>query len=107
MEQREIEEILELIWTMREEGISSKKMLLEITNEKQPKKLLSVMQKNKLISQENDSLYLTQAGEKYAEAIIRRHRLAERLFKDVFKNPEVLRLADKPIYDRLMTVYNK
>ena len=88
MEQREIEEILELIWTMREEGISSKKMLLEITNEKQPKKLLSVMQKNDLISQENDSLYLTRAGEKYAEAIIRRHRLAERLFKDVFKMDE-------------------
>jgi len=88
MERREIEEILELIWTMREEGISSKKMLLEITNEKQPEKLLSEMQKKDLISQKNDSLHLTQAGEKYAEAIIRRHRLAERLFKDVFKMDE-------------------
>ena len=88
MERREIEEILELIWTMREEGISSKKMLLEITNEKQPEKLLSEMQKKDLISQKNDSMYLTQAGEKYAEAIIRRHRLAERLFKDVFKMDE-------------------
>ena len=88
MERREIEEILELIWTMREEGIYSKKMLLEITNEKQPEKLLSEMQKKDLISQKNDSMYLTQAGEKYAEAIIRRHRLAERLFKDVFKMDE-------------------
>ena len=42
MHRREIEEILELIWTMREEGNSSEKMLLDITNEDQPEKLLSL-----------------------------------------------------------------
>ncbi len=88
MDKREIEEILELIWTMREEGNSSIKMLLEITNEIQPEKLLVHMQQEKLINQSNDSIELLSAGEKYAEAIVRRHRLAERLFKDVFKFDE-------------------
>lgn len=89
MDKREIEEILELIWTMREENKSSKKMLLEITNEKNPEKLIAHMIKSGLIEDREGNVYLTGDGENYAKIIVRRHRLAERLFKDVFKIDEV------------------
>lgn len=88
MDQREIEEILELIWTQREEGVSSRKMLLDMTNEKNPEKLLSVMTSRNLISKNKNDVLLTPEGEKYAKIIVRRHRLAERLFKDVFRMDE-------------------
>jgi DtxR family transcriptional regulator, Mn-dependent transcriptional regulator len=88
MDKREIEEVLELIWTMREENKSSKKMLLEITNEKNPEKLIEHMDKSGLIEDRGGNIYLTDDGENYAKIIVRRHRLAERLFKDVFKIDE-------------------
>jgi DtxR family transcriptional regulator, Mn-dependent transcriptional regulator len=88
MDKREIEEVLELIWTMREENKSSKKMLLEITNEKNPEKLIAHMDKSGLIEDREGNIYLTDDGENYAKIIVRRHRLAERLFKDVFKIDE-------------------
>ncbi len=85
MNQREIEEILELIWTLREEKISERKMVHDITQEKEPEKILNSMRENDLVRFSNGDVFLTENGEKYAEKIIRRHRLAERLFKDVFK----------------------
>ena len=88
MDKREIEEILELIWTMREEHKSSKKTLIEITNEKNPEKLIAKMKKSGLIEDRDGNIYLTSDGEEYAKKIVRRHRLAERLFKDVFKIDE-------------------
>jgi DtxR family Mn-dependent transcriptional regulator len=88
MEKREIEEILELIWTLREEQEPSRKMVLELTNEKEPESLLREMQKKKLIVERAGVLVLSERGEKYAEAVVRRHRLAERLFRDVFSMSE-------------------
>lgn len=88
MEQREIEEILELIWTLREEHISDKSAVLKQTNEKDPAGLLKRMEEADLIRVEKGQIRLTGSGEKYAEKIIRRHRLAERLFKDVFRMNE-------------------
>jgi DtxR family Mn-dependent transcriptional regulator len=89
MEQREIEEILELIWTLREEHISDKSAVLESTDEKNPAGILQRMQQEGLITVSNNQIKLTGAGEKYAEKIIRRHRLAERLFSDVFRMNDV------------------
>jgi len=85
MDQREIEEILELIWTLREENISDKQTVLKLTEEKNPAGIIKKMQEDKLITVENEKILLTKTGEKYAEKIIRRHRLAERLFKDVLR----------------------
>jgi DtxR family Mn-dependent transcriptional regulator len=88
MEKREIEEILELIWTLREERTPSLKIVLELTNEKDPEQILSEMRRQNLIDEKEGILILTARGEKYAEAIVRRHRLAERLFRDVFSMSE-------------------
>ncbi len=85
MERREIEEILELIWTLREENISEKETVLKLTNEKNPIGILNKMQSDNLVRLENEKIVLTKRGEKYAQQIIRRHRLAERLFQDVFR----------------------
>jgi DtxR family Mn-dependent transcriptional regulator len=89
MEQREIEEILELIWTLREESISDRSAVMQLTSEKNPAGILKKMQSDNLIRIEDEQIRLTKSGEKYAEQIIRRHRLAERLFRDVFRMNEV------------------
>jgi DtxR family Mn-dependent transcriptional regulator len=88
MQQREIEELLELIWTMREKNVSSEKSIIENTQEHDPAGILVEMVKRELIEKHNGNVLLTASGEKYAEKIIRRHRLAERLFKDLFKMEE-------------------
>jgi len=88
MQQHEIEELLELIWSLREQSISDKKSILEQTKEKYPEKILERMLKKELIVEKGKKILLSDSGEKYAETIIRRHRLAERLFKDVFSMGE-------------------
>ena len=89
MEKREIEEILELIWTLREEKISDRSVLMDISKESDTAEILKAMEAKKLIRVEKNQIRLTEVGEKYAEQIIRRHRLAERLFRDVFRMTEV------------------
>ena len=88
MQKPEIEELLELIWTLREKKISDKKILLQQTEEKNPVRILDEMIQNGLIVEKNNDIILSETGELYAETIIRRHRLAERLFKDVFSMRE-------------------
>lgn len=88
MSQREIEELLELIWTLRENGISEIKSVLDITSEKNPARIVKKMENENLIYIKKEHIYLTAIGESYAEKIIRRHRLAERLFQDVFSMDE-------------------
>jgi len=88
MQQHEIEELLELIWTLREKSISDKKSILKQSVEKNPEKILEKMLKKDLIVEKGKKIVLSDKGEKYAETIIRRHRLAERLFKDVFSMGE-------------------
>jgi len=80
--------LLELIWTLREDNVSESKLVLEITNEKNPDKILKKMENDGLVQQKDGHIYLSETGEKYAKKIIRRHRLAERLFSDVFSMDE-------------------
>ena len=88
MDKREIEEVLELIWTLREEGVSQRNTIIEKSTEKKPEQILGQMLKQNLISAGDQEILLTAPGEQYARVIVRRHRLAERLFKDVFKMDE-------------------
>lgn len=88
MDKREIEEILELIWTLREEGVSQRKTIIEKSSEKKPEQIVEQMLKQNLVSLSDQNVLLTSSGEQYARVIVRRHRLAERLFKDVFRMDE-------------------
>lgn len=90
MHQREIEEILELIWTLREEKVSDRKTVFEMSQEEDTGGILAEMEKRNLVTHKKDDLFLTRSGEDYAEQIVRRHRLAERLFSDVFSMEEKL-----------------
>jgi len=80
-----VEEVLEFIWSQREEGASSVKELLAIEEvaEEADASTLAKMQSSGLVKISGDDIHLTATGEKLAEAAIRRHRLAERLLTEV------------------------
>lgn len=76
------EEALELIWTLREEGIDS----LENINRELTKKVgrqVDQLAEMGLMEVVDEKVILTPLGEKQARDVIRRHRLAERLMVDV------------------------
>jgi DtxR family Mn-dependent transcriptional regulator len=88
MKQEIIDELLEKIWTMREKGRDSEAELLAdpgngVTNED-----LKRSAEAGLARFDGGRVALTNEGEGRAERIIRRHRLAERLFHDLFDMEE-------------------
>jgi len=84
-EDKATEEVLEFIWSQREEGSDSVKELLAIEEvaEEADASTLEKMRSNGLVKISGDTIQLTAEGEKLAEAAIRRHRLAERLLTEV------------------------
>lgn len=80
------EELLEFIWTEREQGSNSIDALLkidEVKNSGATVDSLIKMQTDGLIKVDRNTVTLTDKGDKQAEKIVRRHRLAERLLSDV------------------------
>jgi DtxR family Mn-dependent transcriptional regulator len=78
------EEILELIWTLREEKSSTRRLLVERSEEDRPEDLLEELVAAGLVETSGDELRLTRTGEDRARGIIRRHRLAEVLLQNLF-----------------------
>jgi DtxR family Mn-dependent transcriptional regulator len=78
------DEILELVWTLREEGSSTRAQLLRRTEEEQPEKLIEELTSVGLLDASGDEVRLTKPGEERARVIIRRHRLAEVLLNNLF-----------------------
>jgi DtxR family Mn-dependent transcriptional regulator len=83
IDEHKTDELLELIWTLREVGKKSLKKVLSDTREEDAEGAIKVMERRKLVRIAGDEIVLTRKGEKRARKIIRRHRLAERLFSDV------------------------
>jgi DtxR family transcriptional regulator, Mn-dependent transcriptional regulator len=83
MKNHVIDELLEAIWRCREDGESSVEACLESAHADVSRNTLEQMVEQGLIRLENENVRLTPDGENLASAIIRRHRLAERLFTDV------------------------
>ena len=86
MEDKAVEEVLEFIWTQREKGTGSIKELLgipEIVDAGATMETLKEMERAGFVKVGPDSAVLTQKGEKAAEEMVRRHRLAERLLCDL------------------------
>lgn len=79
------DEILELLWSMREEGSNSYTRLVEGIGDKNAPDVVKKMEKTGLIAVKNDTVELREKGEAFARDITRRHRLAERLFYDVLE----------------------
>lgn len=78
------DEILELVWTLREEGRATRSQLLRDTEEEQPDRLVEDLSEAGLLECSGEEIRLTRQGEDRARAIIRRHRLAEVLLHNLF-----------------------
>ena len=78
------DEILELIWTLREEGCATRPKLVERSEEDNPEGLLGELILSGLVEVSGEELRMTRAGDERARGIIRRHRLAEVLLQSLF-----------------------
>jgi putative ABC transport system ATP-binding protein len=85
--------LLEQIWICGEEGKPALASMLQATGpagelpivSKEPAtRILSRMSELQLVRLQNGDVQLTSAGTRRARDVVRRHRLAERLFKDTF-----------------------
>lgn len=110
-EEREIQEILELIWTLAEEGKKSEDEILQKLNDEE-KGFYNELVKRNWIIKTATGIEFTENGKKEATRVIRRHRLAEVLFTDLFSvRDEVLEqvgctfehILDEDVVDRVCT----
>jgi putative ABC transport system ATP-binding protein len=85
--------LLEQIWVFGEEGKPARVDALHATGpagtlplvtDESPTRILTRMSELQLVKAENGHVQLTDAGTRRARDVVRRHRLAERLFKDTF-----------------------
>jgi len=88
VEEERVDELLERIWTLREEGVSDLDHLLERTPDVEAKYILRLMIKEGLFQMEDNRMVLKERGEEKAKEIIRRHRLTERLLSEIFEMSE-------------------
>lgn len=78
-----IEEVLERLWTDREQGGDSPLKLNCETFDFDPREALAEAERRGWVTTRDGAPALTAAGDSHAAAVIRRHRLAERLLCDV------------------------
>lgn len=89
-----IDEALELIWVLEEEGHRGIDRFSLSSDDADVTVLLDTLKDEGFISIDDGSIHLTEMGRKIARGLIRRQRLAERLFTDVFEMPENTVLDD-------------
>ena len=85
MEQERIDEALELVWLLEEEGRPEFNRFRLNSDDINFDEMVNKMIKNNLILLKADKVGFTEKGRMLAKGLIRRHRLAEQLFTDVFE----------------------
>jgi len=88
VEEDRIDEVLELIWTLREKGVSDLDQLLQETRDGEVRSILRMMVRDGLFEVEGNRMVLKEKGEEKARELIRRHRLTERLLLEIFEMSE-------------------
>ncbi len=83
-----IDEALELIWVLKEEGHSECDRFIKSSDDTDNPQLMDVLVQEGLVSVSGDTVTLTEKGHATARGLVRRQRLAERLFTDVFEMPD-------------------
>ncbi len=78
------DELLEIMWTLREEGRLSKTNVVENCTVDGCENILLELAKNGWIGTRDDAIELLPKGEKRARELVRRHRLSLRMFYDLF-----------------------
>lgn len=81
--EEQVEELLERLWTLREQRVAARPDLVENGLRFDPAAAIAEARRRFWITAGRDHLDLTIQGEQRAAGIIRRHRLAERLLFDV------------------------
>lgn len=88
MEQERLEEALELLWVLKEEEKDSLGRFHACSDDDEIASIIKELQRKNLITVDGDNVDFTEEGKKIARGIVRRHRLAERLFADIFEMKE-------------------
>lgn len=88
IEEDRVDELLELIWTLRERGVTDLDQLLGETKDLEARSILRMMIRDGLFEMEGNRVILKERGEEKAREIIRRHRLTERLLSEIFELSE-------------------
>jgi DtxR family Mn-dependent transcriptional regulator len=89
-----IDEALELLWVLDEEGHSDLERFNLSSDDAEPAILVETLTQNGLATVSGDKIDLTDKGRRMARGLIRRQRLAERLFMDVFEMKEEVVVDD-------------
>lgn len=76
--------LLERIWMCGEEGTSPQLDTIRTPGANDSIRALGRMAELKLVEMRDSDVHLTESGSRRARDVVRRHRLAERLFKDTF-----------------------
>jgi DtxR family Mn-dependent transcriptional regulator len=84
MEKERIDEALELLWVLAEDGHHDLKRFRLSSDDTDIDSIVEVLNNEGLASLADDKIKLTDKGAAVAKGLIRRHRLAERLFTDIF-----------------------
>jgi putative ABC transport system ATP-binding protein len=84
-ENQDFDEVLEHMWMAREQAVDAGPAHIESTHftTAQHRRLTAAMEQLGLVTVNKWEVNFTAAGEERARSVIRRHRLAERLFTDV------------------------
>lgn len=84
MEKERIDEALELVWILDEEGYRDLKRFRLCSDDPDVESLIVALGEQELAVIKENTIYFSSKGQDLAKGLIRRHRLAERLFTDVF-----------------------
>ncbi len=84
MDKQRIDHLLRSIWTAQEKGNTSREAIQQEYDSDDLAEVLQALKEQGLIESTQEPITLTPAGHHAAEEIIRRYRLAERLFADLF-----------------------
>ncbi len=85
MDKERIDEAIELLWVLNEEGHDGLNRFRLSSEDDEIDRLIQIMKSEGLVTITDDKIQFTETGHKMAKALIRRLRLAERLFTDVFE----------------------
>lgn len=89
-----IDEALELLWVLDEEGHKELDRFNMSSDDADTTLLVDTLVQDGFASVSEGNIVLTDHGRKAAKGIVRRQRLAERLFSDVFVMPDDTVVAD-------------
>ncbi len=94
MDEERIDEALELLWILNEEKHQDLNRFRLSSEDDEVDAIINVLKTDGLVAISGDTIQFTDKGHSQAKALIRRLRLAERLFTDVFEMREHTVITD-------------